>query len=361
MPKIMSVSSYLPPYTYSQDQASNLLRHLFKDHYQDLERMLKVFENGEIESRQFCVPMEWFEHSHDLEERNRLYIELATSYGALAINACLQNQEFLTDAIHPSEIDGIFFISSTGFSTPSIEARIINQLPFSDDVKRIPVWGLGCAGGASGLSRAYDYCLAYPSSKILVLCVELCSLTFQPNDYTKSNLVGASLFADGVACALVCGDDAGIKSKKPCPSIIASASKIMPDSESVMGWDMKNDGLHVVFSRSIPSIIEKWLEPFVTGFLAKNNMTAGKLDFFIAHPGGKKVLTAYEKSLGLAPSKTDISREILRKHGNMSSPTVLYVLEAFMKQDCQPGDTGLLAALGPGFSGELVLLEWSQT
>lgn len=199
MPKIQSISSFLPPYSYSQDQASTLLKNLFTDHYDDLERMLKVFQNGDIESRQFCVPMEWFEHPHDLEERNRLYIELATSYGALAINACLQNQEFLNESVHPSEIDGIIFISSTGFSTPSIDARILNQLPFSDYVKRIPIWGLGCAGGASGLSRAFDYCLAYPKAKVLVLCVELCSLTFQPNDYSKSNLIGASLFADGVA------------------------------------------------------------------------------------------------------------------------------------------------------------------
>jgi len=358
MPKIQSVSSFMPPYSYSQEEASKLMKNLFTEHYADLERMLKVFENGEIESRQFCVPMEWFEHTHDLEERNRLYIELATSYGALAINACLQNQDFLDQPVHPSEIDGIFFISSTGFSTPSIEARILNQLPFSDYVKRIPIWGLGCAGGASGMSRAFDYCLAYPKAKILVVCVELCSLTFQPNDYSKSNLIGASLFADGVACALVCGDEVDIQSKKPCPTFVATASKTMANSEDVMGWDMKNDGLHVIFSKSIPSIIEKWLEPFVTGFLKDHQLTPDQLDYFIAHPGGKKVLSAYEIALGFDSSKTEISRDILRKHGNMSSPTVLYVLESFMKLDCSDGDIGLLAALGPGFSGELLLLEW---
>lgn len=358
MPKIQSVSSYLPPYTYSQEQASTLLKNLFTDKYEDLERLLKVFKNGEIESRQFCVPMKWFEQPHDLEERNRLYIELATSYGVLAINACLQNKEFLSNSIHPSEIDGIIFISSTGFSTPSIDARILNQLPFNEYVKRIPIWGLGCAGGASGLSRAFDYCLAYPKAKVLVLCVELCSLTFQPNDYTKSNLIGASLFADGIACALVCGDEVNIPSNKAKPTFVATSSKIMANSENVMGWDMKNDGLHVVFSKSIPSIIEKWLEPFVSQFLTEHQLTSNQIDHFIAHPGGKKVLTAYEKSLGFDSSKTAISREILRNHGNMSSPTVFYVLEAFMKLDASPGEIGLLTALGPGFSGELVLLEW---
>lgn len=359
MPKIHSISSYKPPYSYSQTDAALLLKTLFTDHYTDLDRMLRVFENGEIESRQFCVPMEWFEQPHDLEERNRLYIELATSYGTLAVDACLNNSHFLKKPIHPSEIDGIFFISSSGFSTPSIDARILNQLPFSDYVKRIPIWGLGCAGGASGLSRAFEFCLAYPKAKVLVLCVELCSLTFQPNDYTKSNLIGASLFADGVACALVCGDEVEVSSSEPRPVFVATDSKTMGNSEDVMGWDMKNDGLHVVFSKSIPSIIEKWLEPFVTEFLAKYQFSVEKIDHFIAHPGGKKVLAAYEKALGFDSSQTDLSREVLKHNGNMSSPTVLYVLEEFMKRKNNVGDIGLLTALGPGFSGELVLLKWT--
>lgn len=359
MPHIHSISSYQPPYSYSQEDAALLLKNLFTDHYTDLDRMLRVFETGDIESRQFCVPIEWFEHPHDLEERNRLYIEFATSYGAAAVEACLNNSQFLEKPIHPSEIDGIFFISSTGFSTPSIDARILNQLPFSDYVKRIPIWGLGCAGAASGLSRAFEFCLAYPKAKVLVLCVELCSLTFQPNDYTKSNLIGASLFADGVACALVCGDEVEVASREPRPSFVATASKTMDNSEDVMGWNMKNDGLHVVFSKSIPSIIEKWLEPFVTGFLTEHQLSAQHIDHFIAHPGGKKVLAAYEKALGFDSTQTDVSRNVLKHHGNMSSPTVLYVLEEFMKQKKSVGDVGLLTAMGPGFSGELVLLKWT--
>lgn len=161
-------------------------------------------------------------------------------------------------------------------------------MPFSEYVKRIPIWGLGCAGGASGLSRAFEFCLAYPKAKVLVLCVELCSLTFQPNDYTKSNLIGASLFADGVACALVCGDEVEVSSSEPRPNFVATAAKTMDNSEDVMGWNMKNDGLHVVFSKSIPSIIEKWLEPFVTEFLTEYQLSAEQIDHFIAHPGGKK-------------------------------------------------------------------------
>lgn len=359
MPQIHSISSYKPPYSYSQEDAVVLMKNLFTEHYTDLNRLLRVFETGEIESRQFCMPMEWFKQPHDLEERNRLYIELATSYGAKAVEACLNNSQFLETPLHPSEIDAIIFISSSGFSTPSIDARIRNQLPFSDSVKRIPIWGLGCAGGASGLSRAFEFCLAYPKAKVLVLCVELCSLTFQPNDYTKSNLIGASLFADGVACALVCGDEADVSSSEPRPTIVATASKTMDESEDVMGWDIKNDGLHVVFSKSIPSIVENWLEPFVTEFLGEHHLTTQQIDHFIAHPGGKKVLAAYEKALGFDTTQTDISRDILKQHGNMSSPTVLYVLEKFMKQKERAGDIGLLTALGPGFSGEVVLLKWT--
>ena len=174
----------------------------------------------------------------------------------------------------------------------------MNLLPFRDDTKRVPIWGLGCAGGAAGISRAYEYCLAYPTANVLVLSVELCSLTFQKDDYSKSNLVGASLFSDGVACALVAGDYSNIKANQPMPKIIATSSKFMPDSEDVMGWDVKNSGLHVIFSKSIPSIITKWLGPFVHEFLSVNELTKDDITHFVAHPGGKKVLESYEAALG---------------------------------------------------------------
>ncbi|MEW9501017.1 type III polyketide synthase [Jeotgalibacillus marinus] len=360
MPKILSISTYQPPYVITQQNAVRLTRELFQENYEDIERLLKVFENGEIIKRHFCVPIEWFGQPHTLEERNHLYIELATTYGVEAIKKCLQNKIFLLENIDPSSIDAIIFVSSSGFSTPSIDARIMNRLPFNDELKRVPIWGLGCAGGASGLSRAFDYCLAHPKEKVLLVCVELCSLTFQREDHSKSNLIGASLFSDGVACALVCGDDVDIPIQKAIPSIIATASKWMPDSENIMGWDMKNNGLHVVFSKNIPTIIRGWLGPFVQQFLSTHNKSAQDITHFVAHPGGKKVLEAYEETLAFDRSKTDGSRAILEENGNMSSPTILYVLEHFMKNPCSSGDTGLMAALGPGFSGELLLIEWKN-
>lgn len=358
MPKIASISTYTPPHTLKQEHVEDFIKEIFHDKFPQLDRLLKIFENCEIDTRNFCVPVDWHREERTFEERNNLYIQLAVDYSVEVIKKCLENTIFLETKISTEEIDAIIFVSSTGISTPSIEARIMNRLPFSDRLKRIPLWGLGCAGGVAGVSRAFDYCLAHPTEKVLVVCVELCSLTFQPNDYSKSNLVGTSLFADGVACVLVCGDEAPSKNKKAVPYILNTMSKWMPDSEDVMGWNIKNSGLHVIFSRSIPTIISTWLGPVVEEFLSEQNIAKEELVHFIAHPGGKKVLRAYEETLQLTEQHTEVSRNVLKRHGNMSSPTVLYVLEQFMMKDNSPNSKGLLLALGPGFSGEAALIQW---
>lgn len=277
MPKITSISTYQPPYTLQQANAEELTKELFYAKMPKLERYLKVFDNGGIETRHFCVPPEWHRTNHSFEERNNLYIELATQYSVNVIQACLQNKAFLASSISPQDIDAIIFVSSTGIATPSIDARIMNKLAFSDRLKRIPLWGLGCAGGAAGVSRAYDFCQAHPTAKVLVVCVELCSLTFQPNDISKSNLIGASLFADGAACILVCGDNATINTIKPTPAILATGSKWMPDSENVMGWHIKNSGLHVIFQKSIPTIITNWLYHLLSNFYWSRSFIASNL------------------------------------------------------------------------------------
>ena len=358
MPKILSVSTFKPPYEVKQEQAVELTRSLFSEKYKDIERLLNVFQNGDIETRNVCMPIEWYGKEHDFEERNNLYIQHAIDFGVQAVLSCLKGNGSLDSPIEPSMIDAIYFISSSGISTPSIEARIMNKIPFRDNTKRIPIWGLGCAGGAVGISRAYEYCLAFPEANVLVLSVELCSLTFQKDDYSKSNLVGVSLFSDGVACALVSGDNSLVQVTKAMPKVIATTSKLMPNSEDVMGWDVKNSGLYVVFSKSIPAVITNWLGPFVHEFLSEQGLTKDNITHFVAHPGGKKVLEAYETALGFEKSKTDISRDVLRSNGNMSSPTILYVLEEFMESNPVAGDYGLMAALGPGFCGELLLLKW---
>ncbi|WP_332691905.1 type III polyketide synthase [Halalkalibacter lacteus] len=361
MPSIVSISTYNPPHTLDQNTTTEFARELFSDSFDDIERLLKVFANGQIDERQFAVPLNWFQTNHSLQEKNDLYIELATTFCTSVIKQCLTNSVFVKDGVDVEDINAIILVSSSGMSTPSLDARIMNRLSFSAHTKRIPLWGLGCAGGAAGVSRAYEYCRAFPRESVLVVCVELCSLTFQRNDRSKSNLVGTSLFADGVACALVVGEESHLvkQSKKALrPHIVATQSTLMPDSEDVMGWDVKDSGLHVVFSRDIPAIIKEWLGPNVETFLTDNKIEMNQLSSFIAHPGGKKVLEAYIEALELDEEMTNVSKEILKLHGNMSSPTVLYVLEQFMIQEHVQGEYGLMAALGPGFCSELVLLQW---
>jgi len=361
MPAIISVSEVIPSFEINQDQVADFARELFSDSFKDIERLLKAFQNGQIQKRHFVKNLEWYKSHHSFEEKNNAYIESAVALGKEAIVNCLHNDSFLKEAIPFDEIDAIFFISTTGLSTPSIDARIMNQLPFHSHIKRIPMWGLGCAGGAAGLSRAFEYCLAYPKAKVLVLSVELCSLTFQKNDLSKSNLIGTSLFSDGIACALVCGDSvnkADFGKKVTSPSIIATQSTLMPDSLDVMGWDIKNTGLFVIFSRDIPHIIEGWLKPNVMGFLVEHNIELEQVDYFIAHPGGKKVLDAYVKSLDIPPAMNDVSLEVLSQYGNMSSATIFYVLRRYMLKDIPKHALGLATALGPGFSSELLLLRW---
>lgn len=360
VPSIISVSTYQPPYELSQEVTSEFAKQLFAKSFPDIERLLKVFQNGEIEKRHFTAPLHWYEKDHSLSEKNQLYIEQSLNFGVQAIKRCLQNNDYLNDEVPYEDIDAIIFISSTGFSTPSMEARLMNELPFSETTKRIPIWGLGCAGGAAGISRAYEYCLAYKKAKVLVVCIELCSLTFQKKDHSKSNLIGTSLFADGIACALVVGDEVDahkLSKKKTIPFIRKTGSYLMPASLDVMGWDVRDDGLYVVFSRFIPSIIESWLKPIVEKFLPEE-LAVEQVREFILHPGGKKIIDAYERTFHLSEQQTKYARDVLRMNGNMSSPTVLYVLDECLQEEKVRGDYGLMGALGPGFSAELLLLEW---
>ncbi|WP_416148723.1 type III polyketide synthase [Salipaludibacillus sp. HK11] len=362
MPTIISVSTEMPPYRMTQSEIKDLIYTLFSSSFPKIDRLIKVFDHSDIHQRQFMAPKSWYLESHTFAEKNQLYVESAVNLGADAIRSCIKlaNKHVTCE---PEDIDALIYVSSSGISTPTIDAKIMNRLPFSSHLKRMPLWGLGCAGGASGLSRAYDYCKAYPKAKVLVLCIEFCSLTFAKGDMSKSNLVGTSLFGDGVACALVLGDEVSIKAanEQTFPQITGTQSTFMAESEDIMGWDLQEDGLHVIFSRDIPVVIEKWLKPNVEKFLTKMTVDLSDIRTFVAHPGGKKVLYAYEKALGFSEKMTQIPREILFNHGNMSSPTLLYVLKEMMINKQNEGNIGLAAALGPGFCSELLLLEWRRS
>jgi alkylresorcinol/alkylpyrone synthase len=355
MPKIMRVETAIPPYCIGQEEVARFAENLFSEDFRDIQRLLPVFQNGDIESRHFVQDIDWFKIPRSFQERNDSFVVNAERLGKEAIQKCIENS-----GVPYEGIDAIFTICTTGLATPSIEARIMNHLPFHEHVKRIPIWGLGCAGGASGLSRAYEHCLAFPTANVLVLTIELCSLTFQHGDRSKSNLIGTSLFADGTACALVCGDESTAvrEAEVPLPSVIATQSTTMKDSLDVMGWNIKNEGLFVVFSKDIPSIIEDWLKPNVEVFLEKHGLELKDINHLVAHPGGKKVLEAYQKALHLDNSLLDISRDILKRFGNMSSATIQYVLKEHLTKEIKPGEIGLGVALGPGFSSELLLMRW---
>ncbi|MBS4194447.1 type III polyketide synthase [Lederbergia citri] len=359
MPRIISVGTGVPEYSISQDETMEFAKQLFSNSVKDLGRLLKVFHNGEIEKRHFVKPLEWYRQNHSFSEKNDQFIDLAVSLSIEAIKNCLESNS-LQRKMSYEEIDAIIMINTTGMATPSLDARIMNKLPFSQHTKRIPIWGLGCAGGAAGLSRAYEYCRAFPDAKVLVVAVELCSLTFQKDDLSKSNIIGTSLFADGAAAALIGGDKVNYSEiiERTIPSIIDTQSTLMKDSLDVMGWNIKDDGLYVVFSKDIPSIVKEWLRPEVEQLLVHNQLSISQIKHFIAHPGGKKVLYAYEEALGLPSERTANSLKVLREYGNMSSVTVLFVLQRFLQQKINRGDYGVVAALGPGFSSEMLLVRW---
>ncbi|MCR2820187.1 type III polyketide synthase [Lederbergia panacisoli] len=359
MPRIISVGTGVPEHAISQDETMEFASQLFSNSIKDLGRLLKVFHNGEIEKRHFVKPLEWYRQKHSFSHKNDEFIDVAVNLSLEAIINCLESTR-LRKKISYEEIDAIIMINTTGMATPSLDARIMNKLPFSQNTKRIPIWGLGCAGGAAGLSRAYEYCRAFPNAKVLVVAVELCSLTFQKDDLSKSNIIGTSLFADGAAAALIGGDAVDFSEiiERKIPSIIDTQSTLMKDSLDVMGWNIKDNGLYVVFSKDIPSIVKEWLKPEVEQLLLHNQLKISHINHFIAHPGGKKVLKAYEEALGFPPERTATSLEVLRKYGNMSSVTVLFVLERFLQKEIHHGDYGIIAALGPGFSSELLLVRW---
>lgn len=328
---------------------------MFEASVPNIERYLPIFEHSEIDTRHFCAPLEWFLHPHSVEEKHALFVQSAADLAEQAVRSCLGQA-----GVEPGDIDHIFMVTTTGTVTPSLDAYLFNRLSFSPHMKRTPIWGLGCAGGAAGLSRASEYVKAFPKQKALLVSVELCSLTFIRNDTSKSNIVATSLFADGAAAALVAGEECGAieAGRRPMPRIVATQSTIWTDSLDVMGWDVTNDGLKVVFSRDIPSIIAQHMRPNVEELTESVGWPPESIGHYALHPGGAKVLTAYEEALRLPAGRLDASRRILKDYGNMSSCTVLFVLERILRGGAEPGSCGLAGALGPGFSSELLLLQF---
>jgi alkylresorcinol/alkylpyrone synthase len=366
--RLLSVATAVPEHVVGQEDAKALLATLLagegpsnghdEESDTDWGRLLAVFDHGGIATRRLCMPIGWYSAEHTFGERNDLYIEQGLALASAAIGRALERA-----GLEPGDVDHIVFVSSTGIATPSLDAALANRLGFRGDVRRTPIWGLGCAGGAAGLARAREFAIAAPGSRVLLVALELCSLAFQRRERSKRNLVAASLFADGAAAVIVSAVSAGAPhaagANGPATTLTieASASTLWPDTLDVMGWEIDGDGLHVVFSRDIPAIVRRWVRESVDRFLEAQGATLAAITHVVSHPGGMKVLDAYQEALSLPAAAFRHARDILRERGNMSSPTCLFVLERFLESgDVAPGDRAILTALGPGFSAEYVLL-----
>ena len=352
-PTLAAIATALPPHVVEQHEARAFAASLFGAAFDaEAGRLLTVFDHAGIVRRHIARPLAWYGEKRSFAEANAAWLECGLSLAERAVTDALGRA-----GLGAADVDHVVFVSSTGLATPSLEAHLASRLPFRTDVKRTPVWGLGCAGGAAGLGRARDFALADPTARVLLICLELCTLTFQHGDRTRRNWVAASLFADGCAAALVCGADAPAPGGGTTLELLASHSTLWPDTLDVMGWEVDGDGLHVVFSRDIPSLVRARVRPDLEAFLAANGLDLARLDHLLAHPGGPRVMAAYADALGLPPAALRHSRDVLESCGNMSSPTCLFVVErALAAGDVAPGQHAVVAALGPGFASELVLL-----
>lgn len=344
-PRILSVATALPPHRIGQGEVKEFARALFSETFKDIERLAPIFDNVQVENRYFCVPRGWFERDHSFPERNALYVEHALDLSEKAARRALDKA-----GKTPEDVGAIFFVSTTGLSTPSLDSKLIFRLGLSEHTRRIPIWGLGCAAGVAGLAHAADHVRLYPEKLTLLVGVELCGLTFQRGDLSKSNLVATSLFADGAAAVLLeRGDDA------PGLELLGDHSTTWPETEDIMGWDVVDTGFKVKISRSIPTLVRQRMSENLMAACDSAGLSPGEIKHYVTHPGGARVLDAFEEVLGLEPGGLALPRDVLRDCGNMSSVTVMFVLERFLRnREFAPGAYGLMSALGPGFSAEHV-------
>jgi len=353
MPSLAAVSTIDFPYKVDQQKVKESAKKIFAPSYPQVERMMSVFDNTEIKTRNMCKPLDYYTTLHSFEDQNAEYIRLSLDYSVKAIEACLSSAQITKD-----KITDLIFVSTTGLSTPSLDALIINNMRLNQTINRMSIFGLGCGGGVSGFAKANTLAIANPDAVVLFVAVELCSLTFLQNDFSKSNFIGSSLFADGVAACIITGDNHANKTKNAF-TFLASQSKLYYDTLGVMGWEFLNTGFKVLFSSDIPTIIAKNVHNDVTSFLEKQHLKISDIKNFIFHPGGKKVLTAYEEALSAEGDFLKNTREVMNDNGNMSSTTVLYVLESFFTQGFKNG-YGLMVSMGPGFSCEMILLQMNK-
>ncbi|HZJ55283.1 MAG TPA: 3-oxoacyl-[acyl-carrier-protein] synthase III C-terminal domain-containing protein [Myxococcaceae bacterium] len=351
-PWVRSVGTALPPHWVDQETLISLFRaHWAREHF-NVERIEELHRSVQVGGRHLALPLEEYLPLRGFAERNEAFNRVSLELGAQAVQRGLD-----AAGLQPRDVDHLFFVTVTGIATPSLDARLVNRLGLRPDVKRTPIFGLGCVAGAAGAARATDVLRAFPEQVAVLLSVELCSLTLQREDVSIANVIASGLFGDGAAALVLSGAD-----RPPpgaAPRVLATRSIFYPDTERIMGWDVVEGGFKVVLSAKVPSLVTEHVRGDVDGFLSAQGLRRTDIRHWIAHTGGPKVLQAFESALDLPPEALRRSWDSLRRTGNLSSASVLFVLsELLASGEARPGDLGMLMAMGPGFCAELVLLRW---
>lgn len=342
--KLLSVNTAVPPHLINQHEAAHMAHDCFSARYDDFGRLLKVFESSGILRRYLVRPLEWYLQPLGWAERNAAYLD-----GACALFVDAASKAIADAGLSGADVDTVVTVSSTGLATPGIDARVAEQLGFRSDIERVPVFGLGCAGGVTGMGVGARLAQSRPGSCVLVVAVELCSVAFRLDKLTKANIVATALFGDGAAACVLRAGEGGLA------SVELSGQHTWPGTLDIMGWSVDDSGLGVIFDRAIPPFAEANIASAIEGILARHGLELGDVDRIACHPGGAKVITALERALSLDQGALDHERTVLADYGNMSAPTALFVLDRLVKAKLPPRT--LLTAMGPGFTASCVSLQ----
>ena len=352
--RVLGTGTALPPHRYEQDALIAAFEAVWSTRHHNARRVGQLHQAVQVGGRNLALPMQDY-LGLDFTAANKAFGEVGLEVGAAALSAALD-----AAGLRPRDLDCLFFTTVTGISAPSLDARLVNRLGLRSDLKRVPIFGLGCVAGAAGLSRVSDYLRGWPGHTAALLSVELCSLTLQREDLSLANLIASGLFGDGAA-AVVCGGAAAEHSGSTggVPEVLATRSVFYPDTEQVMGWDIGASGFKIILSAQVPQVVDQHMRGDVDAFLADQGLSLADIGSVICHSGGPKVLEAFERSLGLSREATALTWRSLREVGNLSSASVLFVLhDTLRERRPAPGTLGLMLAMGPGFCSELLLLRW---